>query len=129
MPFRHWRVLPRCFQRGLCITGGWGPIGGSPNVNGDMGEAPSETAVGPSFLARLENVDPHNPRLPDRLMLGLYVLQHEWERTSVDIVAPSSEAAQEIIDRWNPFNKRESSVAHMHNLYPTLLQVQVATRS
>ena len=65
MPCRHWRVPLGCFQRGFFITGEWGPIGGSPNVNRVVGEAPLEIAVGPSFLARLENVDPRNPRLPD----------------------------------------------------------------
>ena len=43
-------------------------------ADGVMGEASSEIAVGPSFLARLVNVDPRRPRLPSRLMLGLYVL-------------------------------------------------------
>ena len=40
-------------------------------------------------------------------------------------MAPSLEAAREIIDRWSPFNKRESSVACMCDLYPTLLRVLV----
>ena len=50
------------------------PVGGPPNANGVVGEAPSEIAVGPSFLARLANTDPRRPRLPNRLMLGSYVL-------------------------------------------------------
>ena len=41
-------------------------------------------------------------------------------------MAPGPKVAREIIDRWSPFNKRESSVAHMHDLYPTLLRVLVA---
>ena len=32
---------------------------------------------------------------------------------------------QEIIDRWSPFNKMESLVTHMRDLYPILLQVPV----
>ena len=43
--------------------------------------------------------------------------------------APNLEAAREIIDHWSPFNKRESSVAYMHNLYPTLLRVPVVARA
>ena len=38
-------------------------------------------------------------------------------------MAPSLEVAQEIIDCQSPFNKRESSVACMHDFYPSLLLV------
>ena len=41
------------------------------------------------------------------------------------MVVPGLEAAREIIYRWSPFNKRESSVAYMQDLYPTLLLVLV----
>ena len=44
-------------------------------------------------------------------------------------MAPSPKGAWEIINRWSPFNKRESSVSHMCDLYPTLLWVPVATRA
>ena len=50
------------------------PAGGPPNVDGVVGEAPSEIVVGSSFLARLANSGPRRPRLPDRLMLGSFVL-------------------------------------------------------
>ena len=43
-------------------------------------------------------------------------------------VAPSLKSAREIIYCWNPFNKRESLVTHIHDLYPTLLRVLVAAR-
>ena len=41
------------------------------------------------------------------------------------MVAPGLEAAREIIDHWTSFNKRESLVTHMRDLYPTLLRVRV----
>ena len=66
--------------------------------------------------------------MPDRLLLSSYVPPQEWVHHSVDTMAPSSEGAQEIIDHWSPFNKRESSVIHMLDLYPTLLRVPVAPR-
>ena len=50
------------------------PSKGSPNANGVMGEAPSEIVVGPLFTARLAHSSPHKRRLPNRLMLGSYVL-------------------------------------------------------
>ena len=36
--------------------------------------------------------------------------------------------ARSIVDLWNPFNKRDSSTAHMRDLYPNLLQIPVAAR-
>ena len=45
------------------------------------------------------------------------------------MVALGSEAAKEIIDRWTPFNKRESSITHMRDLYPTFLRVRVAAHA
>ena len=45
------------------------------------------------------------------------------------MVVLSLEDAREIINHWSPFNKRESSIAHMCDLYPTLLQVRVAAHA
>ena len=44
------------------------------------------------------------------------------------MVALDLEVAREIIDRWSPFNKRESLVTHMCDLYPTVLRVPMAAR-
>ena len=41
-------------------------------------------------------------------------------------MAPRPEGAQEIINRWKPFNRGESLVAHMEQLYPALLRMSVA---
>ena len=67
--------------------------------------------------------------MPDRLLLSSYVPLQEWVHPSLDMVDPSLEDARKIIYRWSPFNKRESSVMHMHDLYPTVLQVLVAARA
>ena len=50
------------------------PAKGPPNAVGVLGEAPSEIVVGPSFSAKLANAGPCRLRLPNRLMLSLYVL-------------------------------------------------------
>ena len=50
------------------------PTRGPPNADGVVGEAPSKIVVGSSFLPRIANVSPRKPRLPNRLMLGLYDL-------------------------------------------------------
>ena len=107
--------------RGLCIAGGWGLRRGPLDTDGIVGEALSEIAVGPLFSARLANASPRRPRMSNRLVLGSYVMLQEWDCPSMDTVAPGPKAAREIIDYWSPFNKRESFVACMHDLYPTLL--------
>ena len=105
------------------------PTRGPPNADGVVGEAPSKIVVGPSFSARLSNVSPRRPRMPNRLMLSSYILPYEWDRPLADMVAPRPKAARKIMDHWSPFNKRESSVTCMRDLYPTLLRLPVVARA
>ena len=72
---------------------------GPPDAARVEGEARSEIDDGLSFSAKLANAGRSRPRLHDRLMLGSYVLQQEWDCPSVDVVAPGPKAAREIIDR------------------------------
>ena len=44
----------------------------------------------------------------------------------IDLLSPSLDKAWSIINWWNPFNKRDSSAAHMCELYSTLLRILVA---
>ena len=69
------------------------------------------------------------PRLPDRLLLNLY--HPPWGPTPPikEVLAPGLEGAQEIIDRWRPFNRGESSADHLHDLYPALLRMPVTVRT
>ena len=99
------------------------PADGSPGVEGVVAKAPLEVAAAPSFSTRLASAGPRKPRMLDRLLLSSYVTPQEWVHPMVDTVAPSLEGAWEIIDHLSPFNKRESSVTHMLDLYPTLLPV------
>ena len=46
-----------------------------------------------------------------------------------EVSAPRPEGAQEIINRWNPFNRGESPVAHMEQLYPALLRMLVVVQA
>ena len=50
----------------------------------------------------------------------------EWGRPSVDTSTPRLDEARSIIDRWNPFNKRDSSAAHVNELYSNQLRISVA---
>ena len=59
----------------------------------------------------------------------MYVKPMEWGRLSVDMPTPGPDENRLIIDHWNPFDKRDSSVAHMHELYPNLLRISVVTHA
>ena len=93
-----------------------------------VGETPLEMVAAPSFAAKVAIVGPSRPRMHDQLLHSSYVLPQEWVYPLVDTLDPGPKASREINDRWNPFNKREPSLAHMHDLYPTLLQGLVAAR-
>ena len=47
----------------------------------------------------------------------------------MDTPASCPDEAQSIIDHWNPFNKRDSSAAHMPELYSNLLRIPLRTRA
>ena len=99
--------------------------GGPPNTNQAVSEAPStKTTIGLLLQARWSSLVIPNAsmaRLLDRLVLDSYVKLMEWGRPLVETSAPGSDATWAIIDRWNLFNKRDSSITHMHDLYPNNL--------
>ena len=101
------------------------PAGGPPNANQVVSEAPAaEITIGPPLQARRSNLtipSTRRARLPDRLMLGSYVKPMEWGHPLVDKPTPGLDEARSIIDRKNPFDKRDSSTTHMRELYPNLL--------
>ena len=66
--------------------------------------------------------------MPNKLVLGSYVKPMEWARPSTNKLIPGPDAAWSIIDRWNPFNKRDSSVAHTRELYPNNLRIPMVAR-
>ena len=42
-----------------------------------------------------------------------------------EVLVLGLEGAQEIIDRWRPFNRGASSAYHLHDLYPMMLRMPV----
>ena len=72
---RLWRVPLRKLPKRLVHR--WRMVSqlGPPNADVVVGEAPSKIVVRPLFSAKLANVGPCGPRLPNRLVLGSYVLQ------------------------------------------------------
>ena len=106
-----------------------GPIRGPLGANKVVGEAPSEAVVGPSFPARLAMADPHRPRGLDRLVMDASIKPTMWDQPSANASVLDSDEARSIIDHWNPFNKRDLSIANMRNLYPVNLLILVVALS
>ena len=106
---------------------------GPPSADKVVGEAPSaETAVGPLLPTRRSNLvifDLRRLRGPNKLVLNSCVKLMKWNHPSADTSIPSPDAAQSIIDRWNPFNQRDTFVTNMHELYPINLQIPVVAIS
>ena len=46
-----------------------------------------------------------------------------------EVSVPEPEGAKEIINNWRSFNRGESPIAHMHQLYPAFLQMSVAVQA
>ena len=46
-----------------------------------------------------------------------------------DVSVPRPKGAQEIIDRWRPFNRGKSSVDRLHDLYLMMLWMPVTVRA
>ena len=42
-----------------------------------------------------------------------------------EVTVPGLEGDQEIVDRWRPFNRGESSTDRLHNMYSTMLRILV----
>ena len=98
-----------------------------------MGEAPSvETVVDPPLPTKRSNLtitSPRRPRGPYRLVLNSHVKSMKWDHLLANTSVPCPNAAQSIIDCWNPFNQRDTSITNMHELYPTNLQKPVVALS
>ena len=109
------------------------PAGGPPSVGNIVGEAPfTETAVGPLLSARHFNLairGPCKPRGSNRLVLNSSVKPMKWDHPPAYSSVPGLYFSQSIINHWNPFNKRDSSVIDMRELYPTNLRIPVVALS
>ena len=64
--------------------------------------------------------------LPDRMFLNSYLPPRCPAPPIEEVTVPWPEGAQEIIDRWRPFNRGESSAGRLHKLYPVMLRMPVA---
>ena len=67
-------------------------------------------------------------RLPDRLLLSMYVPLLYRIHPSTSMVALDSEVVLEIAHRWNPLNQAKSPMVHMRDLYPNYFLIPMAAR-
>ena len=79
-------------------------MGGPSNVD-EIGEgAPSRVAAAPMLWPNPADTESSRKRLPDRVLLSMYISSQERIHPPTGMVAPTSEGAREIIHRWSPFN-------------------------
>ena len=86
---------------------------------------PPEQAFGQPDRAKYTQTGRRRPMLPDRMLLNSYLPPRGPTPPMEKVSVLDLEGAQEIIDRWRPFNRGESSADHLHDLYPVMLQMPV----
>ena len=65
------------------------------------------------------------PLLSDRMLVNSYLPPRGPTPPMEEVTVPWPEVAQEIVNRWRPFNRGESSANHLHDMYPTMLRMPV----
>ena len=90
---------------------------------------PPEQAIGQPDRAKYTRTERKRPLLPDRMLLNSYFPPRGPAPPMEEVSVLGLEGAQEIIDRWKPFNRGESSVDHFHDLYPMMLRMPVTVRA
>ena len=105
---------------------------GEPPLDGEVANEALriEEAIGPlpwAIQHCLALYGARRTRPPNKLILGSYVKSLKWSRSSTDTSAPDQEVAQLHIRKCNPFDKRDSPIAHMCDLYPHSLCVIVVS--
>ena len=69
------------------------------------------------------------PLLPDRMLMNSYLPPCDPTPPMEEVISPGPEGAQEIVERWRPFNRGEYSADHLHDLYPTMLRMLVTIQA
>ena len=86
---------------------------------------PPELSAGQSSGAKYTRAGRRRPLLPDRMLLNSYLPPRGPASPMEDVSVPGLEGVPEIIDRWRPLNRGESSADHLHDLYPVMLRMPV----
>ena len=93
----------------------------------DLGEVPltreevREGIPSEQITSRLDKVTSSRsgrsrPLLPDRLLLNSYIPPQGTAPPMEEVSAPKPKGAQEIINRWNPFNRGKSLATYLEQL-------------
>ena len=103
-------------------------VGGPSHVD-EIGDKAS-SGVTASLVRPLgpTSTEPRKKRLPNGVLLSIYVPTHERIHPSMGMVALDLEGAREIIHCWSPFNQAKSPIAHMCGLYPNYFRVPLMAR-
>ena len=90
---------------------------------------PLEQAISHPDKAKYTRTERRRPLLPDHMLLNSYLPPRGPAPSMEEVSVPGLEGAQEIIDRWRPFNQGESLADHLHDLYPVMLRMPVTIRA
>ena len=82
---------------------------------------PPEQAIGQLDRAKYTRTGRRKPQLPNHLLVNSYLPPRGPAPPMEEVTVPELEGAQEIVDRWRPFNRGEYSADHLHDLYLTML--------
>ena len=90
---------------------------------------PTQQATGQIDRAKYTWTGRRKPLLPNRMFVNSYLPPRGPAPPMEEVTVPCPEGAQEIVDRWRPFNRGESSTDHLHDLYLTMLRIPVTVRA
>ena len=86
---------------------------------------PPEQATGQLDKAKYTGTGCRKQLLLDHMLVNSYLPPHSPAPPIEEVTVLGPEGAQEIVDRWRPFNRGESSADHLHDLYLTMLWMPV----
>ena len=105
-------------------------LGEVPRTHEEAWEGiPSEQIAIRPTKAMSSRAEHSRPLLPDQLLLYSYIPPQGQAPPMEEVSALGPEGAQEIIKRWELFNRGESPTAHLEQLYPAMLRMSVEVRA
>ena len=90
-------------------------------------DAPSRVVTALAPLPKSTDAGLRKKRLPDQVLVSMYVWPLERVHHSTDVVVPDLEDVLKIAHRWNPLNQEETLVTHMRDLYLNYFWIPVLT--
>ena len=69
------------------------------------------------------------PTLPNRIVTNYYLLTRGSAPSKEEVSVPGLEDVKQIVHRWKPFNRSESTADSLNSLYLVMLRMLVAARA